>query len=199
MELFSFIPFVPDKKTVMRRLGSQKAQFSATLEREIDAYLQAAQLLFSVKGKALSVPVQIVSEGLIRVAGHNIESRQLARLMSQSREAYLMCTSIPTREVEKINAAMQTGEGLKAIVLDAYASEFVDGALDVIESRKNEALRRTGQKLTRHRFSAGYGDLDIKYQKVFFDLLDMSTLGVELSEQYLLSPEKSVIAIAGVE
>jgi cobalamin-dependent methionine synthase I len=84
-------------------------------------------------------------------------------------------------------------------VFDAYASEYVDGVLDVIIARKNEALRRTGQKLTKHRFSPGYGDLDISYQKVFYDLLDMQTLDVTINENYLLSPEKSVIAIAGVE
>jgi cobalamin-dependent methionine synthase I len=75
----------------------------------------------------------------------------------------------------------------------------VDGTLDVIVARKNEALRRTGQALTKRRFSPGYGDLDLKFQKVFYDLLSMQTLDVTINENYLLSPAKSVIAIAGVE
>jgi hypothetical protein len=110
-----------------------------------------------------------------------------------------MGASIPDRDVEKIALAMRDGDGLKAIVFDAYASEYVDGTLDVIMSRKNESLRRTGQKLTRHRYSPGYGDLDLKYQKAIFELLDLSALDVTINENYLLSPEKSVIAIAGVE
>jgi hypothetical protein len=123
----------------------------------------------------------------------------LTRLLEKSTSAYLMGASISARDVDRISQAMQAGEGLKAIVFDAYASEYVDGTLDVIIARKNEALRRTGQKLTKHRFSPGYGDLDIRYQKVFFDLLGMQTLDVSINENYLLSPEKSVIAIAGVE
>jgi cobalamin-dependent methionine synthase I len=39
----------------------------------------------------------------------------------------------------------------------------------------------------------------LSYQKVFYDLLDMQTLEVDINENYLLSPEKSVIAVAGVE
>lgn len=199
MELFSYIPFIPDKKTVMRRLGSLKADFSAELNNEIDTYLKSAQSMFTVKGKALAVPMKITEEGLLYIADTLIESKQLCKLLSKSCQAYLMCASIPRREVDKINAAINNGEGLKAIVYDAYASEFVDGALDVMIARKNASLKRIGQHLTKHRFSAGYGDLDIKYQRVFFDLLDMKTLEVELSDTYLLSPEKSVIAVAGVE
>jgi hypothetical protein len=199
MELFSYIPFVPDKKTVMRRMGSLKANFSAELEKEIDALLKSAQTTFTVKGKATAVQMRISDEGSLYIADTLIESKQLTKLLSHSTKAYLMCASIPRREVEKINTAINAGEGLKAIVYDAYASEFVDGALDVIIAQKNAALKRTGQHLTKHRFSAGYGDLDIKYQKVFFDLLDMKTLDVELSDTYLLSPEKSVVAVAGVE
>ncbi len=199
MELFSFIPFVPDKKTVMRRLGSQRAKFPAELDHEIDAMLKSAESLFTVTGKAIAVPARVSQDGMLYINETPIESKQLAKLLTNSSEAYLMCTSIPAREVEKINEAISAGEGLKAIVYDAYASEFVDGALDVIVSRKNASLMRSGRRLTHHRFSAGYGDLNIKYQKVFYDILDMGTLGTVLSEQYLLSPEKSVIAVAGVE
>ncbi len=199
MELFSFIPFVPDKKTVMRRLGSQKAQFPPELDQEIDALLRSAESSFTVNGKAAAVPARVSSEGILYINDALIESKQLAKLLKSSSEAYLMCASIPKRDVDKINGAITAGEGLKALVFDAYASEFVDGALDIIIARKNAALKRMGRHLTHHRFSAGYGDLDIKYQKVFYDMLDMGTLGVELSEKFLLSPEKSVIAVAGVE
>ena len=199
MEQFAYIPFVPDKKTVMRRMGAQKAQLQEELESGIDALIKEAQSVFRVKGKALTVAVNHLSEGVLEIGGEPVASASLAKMMRDCKAAYLMCATIPERDVARINAAISGGEGVKALVFDAYASECVDGALDVIMSRKNEALRRTGQKLTKHRFSAGYGDLNIAYQKLFFDMLDMSTMGVVLNDKYLLSPEKSVIAIAGVE
>lgn len=199
MEKFPFIPFMPTKKTVLRRLGSHKTSFSADLEKDIDHYLRLAETTFHVAGKACLYPIDSISAEEFVLQRQIVRSRLLAKLLSHSKSVYLMCASIPKHEVIKINEAIQHDQGLRAIVLDAYASEYVDGALDVIMERKNAALRRTGQKLTHHRFSPGYGDLDIKYQKVFFDLLDMQSLNVELTDKFLLVPEKSVIAIAGVE
>ena len=199
MEVFPYLPFVPDKKTVMRRLGSQKASLPAELSDNIDALLRQAESAFTVRAKAAIFPLEHLDSAHVSIAGAVVESAMLARLLEKSSAAYVMGASIPAWDVEKISEAMLAGEGLKAIVFDAYASEYVDGVLDVLIARKNEALRRTGQKLTKHRFSPGYGDLDIAYQKVFFDLLDMRTLDVTINENYLLSPEKSVIAIAGVE
>lgn len=199
MEVFPYLSFVPDRKTVMRRLGSQRASLPAELSDNIDALLRQAESAFTVRAKAAVFPLEHLDSAHVSVAGAVVESAMLARLLEKSSAAYVMGASIPARDVEKISGAMRAGEGLKAIVFDAYASEYVDGVLDVIIARKNEALRRTGQKLTKHRFSPGYGDLDISYQKVFYDLLDMQTLDVTINENYLLSPEKSVIAIAGVE
>ncbi len=199
MEVFPYLPFVPDKKMVMRRLGSQKASFPETLDKDIDKYLKQAENAFVARGKAAVYPLSRIDDAHIEIEGIRIESPMLTRLLKSSSVVYLMAASIPQRDVDKIGQAMRDGEGLRAIVLDAYASEFVDGTLDVIIARKNEALRRTGQKLTKRRFSPGYGDLDLRYQKVFYDLLKMQTLDVTINENYLLSPEKSVIAIAGVE
>lgn len=199
MEVFPYLPFVPDKRTVMRRLGSQKASFPEMLDKDIDKYLKQAETTFTARGKAAVYPLSRADDAHIAIEGIRIESPMLTRLLEKSSAVYLMAASIPQRDVDRIGQAMRDGEGLKAIVFDAYASEFVDGTLDVIIARKNEALRRTGQKLTKRRFSPGYGDLDLRYQKAFFDLLAMQTLDVTINENYLLSPEKSVIAIAGVE
>ena len=199
MENYPYIAFVPGRKTLMRRLGAQKADLSVQLEDDINSYIKKAQAIFSVRGRAEVFGIRHAAADKIILEGHEIVSPMLSRLLGGSEKVYLMCTTIPKKDVEKIHEAMGDGEGLKALVLDAYASEYVDGALDVIMDKKNMMLKRMGQKLTKRRFSAGYGDLDIRYQKVFYDLLQMQTLDVEMNEKYLLIPEKSVIAIAGVE
>ena len=51
----------------------------------------------------------------------------------------------------------------------------------------------------RPRFSPGYGDLDISSQNDFFKLLPMTTqLGITLSENYMMTPTKTVTAFIGV-
>jgi hypothetical protein len=199
MNNYPYIPFIPDRNSVIRRMGSRKASFGAELESEIDGYLKQARSAFAVAGRAETFEIKHTGEDVTDIAGRSVGSRMLSKLLGRCGQAYIMCASIPARDVNKINAAIRQGKGLLALVLDAYASEYVDGALDIIIAGKNEALRRTGQRLTSKRFSAGYGDLDIAYQRVFYDLLGMRDMGVEISDKYLLIPEKSVIAIAGVE
>ena len=87
----------------------------------------------------------------------------------------------------------------RAVVLDAAASEMVDAALDWMEAFFAQDLRRESRRLTKSRFSCGYGDLALENQKLFHDLLDLKRFGVELTEQYILVPEKSVTAVAGIE
>lgn len=198
MENYPYIPFVPDRKTVLRRLRSARADFSKALDRDIDRYVHMGQTLFHARGKAAVFDIVHIDKESFVLQGEVISSALLTKMLKSSSRAYLMCATIPQREVDKISEAIAAGEGLKGLVLDAYASEYVDGVFDVMVQRKNAALKRTGQMLTKKRFSAGYGDLDIRYQKLFFDMLDMQTLDVHINEKYLLAPEKSVIAIAGV-
>lgn len=199
MNNYPFIPFVPDIDIVKRRMGARKGSVGAGLSEEIGEYYKKAQSIFSVRGRAETYDIKHVGDEAVELTGHRVESRLLAKMLGDSAQVYLMCATIPKRSVDRINEAIEKGQGLMALVYDAYASELADGALDIMMQGRNEALRRTGQALTSKRFSAGYGDLDIKYQGIFYELLQMKTLGVEINDSYLLIPEKSVIAIAGVE
>jgi cobalamin-dependent methionine synthase I len=63
----------------------------------------------------------------------------------------------------------------------------------------NRMLAREGRKTTKHRYSPGYGDLSLRHQKIIFDLLDLQRLDLTITPDYILIPEKSVVAIAGIE
>ena len=180
-------------------MGAIKADFSENLVRDIDEHLKAARALFTVRGRGVAFDINKIASDRFILASHEIESALLMRMLAGSEKIYLMAATIPQHAVDEISTALGRGEGLRAIVFDAYASEYVDGALSVMMDRKNAMLKRTAQQLTKRRFSAGYGDLDIRYQKAFYDLLGMQTMNVSINDKYLLTPEKTVIAIAGVE
>jgi cobalamin-dependent methionine synthase I len=101
--------------------------------------------------------------------------------------------------IEAIRADTAEDNLSRAVVFDAAASETVDAALDWIEDFITRRLRREGCQLTKSRFSCGYGDLALPNQRLFYDLLDLKRFGVELTDQYILEPEKSVTAVAGIE
>jgi len=56
-----------------------------------------------------------------------------------------------------------------------------------------------GYDLLPTRFSPGYGDMPLSFQRVLFTQLDAGRLGVALTDGNMLSPEKSVLAVCGVK
>jgi hypothetical protein len=85
------------------------------------------------------------------------------------------------------------------LILDSVASQTADAALDWIVQMLNKIFAREGKKLTKHRYSPGFGDLPLSYQKEIFEALKLYKLNMSITEKFMLVPEKSVIAIAGVE
>jgi len=86
----------------------------------------------------------------------------------------------------------------EAYVFDRAASELADSGLDVVRKLANRRLERLGKRVLARRFSPGYGDVELSVQKLLFDRLKLSALGVSILPSYMLVPEKSVIALSGI-
>ena len=76
----------------------------------------------------------------------------------------------------------------------AIGAERIESLCDAFcAEREAEGLR------LRPRFSPGYGDLPLELQRDLFRGLDCSRkIGLTLNESLLMSPSKSVTAIAGI-
>ena len=86
----------------------------------------------------------------------------------------------------------------KAVILGAIGAERIEAACNAFcDDIKGQKAK--GGKFTRPRFSPGYGDLPLEFQKDIFSLLDcFRKIGLSLSESLLMSPSKSVTAIVGI-
>jgi hypothetical protein len=84
---------------------------------------------------------------------------------------------------------------LRQLIFDAAASAAAEIAADLVEKQWRGEAGAKGLKASM-RFSPGYCDWDLKEQRVIFDALDASKIGVELTEHCLMVPEKSVSAVA---
>ena len=83
-------------------------------------------------------------------------------------------------------------------IFDAVGSECADKAMDTIFQLAHAELLRQGALLHSRRFSPGYGDMPLELQKFFHSKLAMSEMGVEVTGNLFLTPEKSVTAFAFV-
>jgi hypothetical protein len=189
---------------IYRRLGYRPGVTSlpAGQEAEVKRYIEDALALISLRGAGRRLAVREHQEAEVSLNGETGEeifrSRRLAAFLRECGEVIVLGATAGG-EVMSAIAEDVTGDRLtRGVVLDAVASEMVDASLDWIMTYFGRELRRENKGLKEHRYSAGYGDFLLENQAAMFRLLDLARLGVNITASFLLIPEKSVTAIAGV-
>ena len=203
MQSFSY-PLIlkkPAQQAVLRRLGYHKQTVVETTDMaRLVGMMEKAEDLCRPRAKAVMMAIAAKdSQSVSLESGLVLKSAKLAKMLENANQALLMGAALDAVVTQTINRELKNGDAVYAVVLDAYASECVDDALDFVMQAQARNGFNVGRLLTRHRFSAGYGDLDLSYQKDLYHILKMDELGVTINENFLMEPEKSVIAICGVE
>jgi hypothetical protein len=198
---FQSIVIPVPRKAIYTRLGYRKelTQAPLALREKIESFIDHAVGLIELKGSALFLPVEkIEGTTIVLKTGDILESDHLARMLSGCSAVLLMGTTAGTGIMDEIHRDTLADNLTRGVVLDATASEMTDEALEWIMGYGNQGLKRQGKGLTKRRYSAGYGDFALENQKIMYELLKMHSIGVKITGDYLLVPEKSVTAIAGV-
>jgi hypothetical protein len=199
---FESIPSIPNRNYVMTRLGFKKnlTKIDFNHQRKLEQGFKDGMIYCRSKGTAgRFIITSHHKESIIIETGLCFQSKSLVRLLKSCNELVLIAATVGKEVIERINYEIEQGDAAYGAVLDAVASETADACLDWIINFLNKIIYREGKRITKHRYSPGYGDLDLSYQKAIFDLLDLEKLGLNLTEKLMLTPEKSVIAIAGIE
>ena len=198
--IFDSINIQLPKKEIYSRLGYQrgKTKILPQQEKEVEGYIEKASKLIKLKGSAKRVPiVKKDSAGVIFSSGVDFRSQILSTLLEGSREA-LFVGATAGSGIVKLICENKNDNLTEKIVFDAVASETVNAALDWIEEYFVSQLKRENKKLTKRRISCGYGDFLLQYQKEIFKGLNLKKLGVKISENFILTPEKSVTGVYGI-
>ena len=196
------IPAMPKRERILARLGHRAATTILTDDQTafLERGIEEALLLCHVKGAYRRIPVAECTDRIIRLENGTVfQSAGLAQLLSRSTEVVLMASTAGSAIMQRIAEEVSSGSAALGLILDATASHAADAGLDWMVSFLNGTLQRHGKRLTSRRFSPGYGDLSLEHQRIIFDLLDLDRMGLFLTEKYMLIPEKSVLAIAGIE
>lgn len=190
------------KERVFRRLGYKQGVTGLSSEevKKTEFGMDEALAHIHLRGAAKRIAVSEKGpDGLKLANGVELAGRKLAALLRDSEEVLLMAATGGPEIIEAIGKLSSAGDLSKGVVFDAVASEVVDSALDWIAKYYDNVLRREGRHLTSRRYSAGYADFVLENQAIFFRELELEKLGVQLTESFILVPEKSVTAIAGIE
>jgi hypothetical protein len=201
VNIFERISIDPPYKKIYSRLGFKKktTELTAQQQRETDLLIEDALSLITLKGCTRRSVINKNDGNTVVIAGDlTLESKQLAKFLCDCREALLMGATAGSAVMEAIVDKTRKDNLSAAVVYDATASEMTDEALDWLMGYLNSQLRREGKKLLPRRFSAGYADFKLENQKSIHQLLEMQKIGVDISSNFILLPEKTVTAITGI-
>ncbi|MGD0280118.1 MAG: methionine synthase, partial [Smithella sp.] len=153
----------------------------------------------SLKGALLRLAINHNDGEKIILSGNlTFNSKKLSSFLRDCNEAVFMGATAGNAIMEAIKGKTRQDDLAAAVVYDATASEMTDAAMDWIMDYFNQLIRREGKMLLSKRFSAGYADFNLKNQKTIYEMLQMDKLGVKITSNFILIPEKSVTAISGI-
>ena len=149
----------------------------------------------------------IRENNFLNIAGINLNSQHLANLLKNSHECCLMAVTLG-HEADREILKSQSRSMAAGLILDACASVMADVICEELEREiienlnlnfKNSELEsKLNFKLTP-RFSPGYGDVPLSISQDIIDILNANKyIGLSMTKSGMMSPVKSITAIAGV-
>ena len=141
-------------------------------------------------------PVDEATSRLVAIGTLQISSKSLARNLNHCEKAVLFGATLGTG-VDRLIARTSLTDMANAVVLQACAAAMLEEFCDEKQFEIGEELEKEGLYL-RPRFSPGYGDFDIGFQKSFMQMLDCAkAIGLTMTESFMMTPTKSVTAVIG--
>ena len=180
-----------DKKEVLRYAGVRGS--AEELNVLLDECIREANGVLTYKVCYCEIPVFRNKEEL-ELGFCKVNSRDLAKNLEVCDRAVLFAATVGVG-IDRLIARYSALSPTKALIFDAIGSERIEALCDVF----CQDIEREKRKKIRPRFSAGYGDLPLEFQKAIFSVLDAPRkIGLSLGEGLLMSPSKSVTAIVGI-
>lgn len=196
------IPIEIPVKMILMRLGyrNKTTEMSISQRDKVSSLIDDGFAYCNAAGCFRRIEIMDRNEDhIILEDGCVLKSKSLADLLHKSSAIVLMASTVGADIVRAASDAVARNDGATAVIYDAVGGQSADTSMTWINDFIRRQLGRTMEKLTSQRYSPGFGDLSLENQKIIYELLELEKLGLSLTLRYMLVPEKSVTAIAGIE
>lgn len=195
---FPQISFPVPEKEIFFRLGGHagKKGMSESFSEEYKSLIHKAFALCTPCGRTRVLDiVDILPQGVLLSGGELLIGSQFAATLAGCRKLWCAAATVGKKLVEARDA--QTSVSAKSIY-DAVGSECAEKTIRFLHEKAVRDHFRRGELVSLKRYSPGYGDMPIETQKMFFNFLKLNDLGLSLTEENFIVPEKTVTAWAGI-
>jgi len=181
------------------RYNINKTQLSDDIKSKISDNLDYAMSLLEISGVGCIREIIGNTGDVLTISGeYDFSSKYMCEWLDGCSHILLMGATAGRDVMSEINT-LQEQDLLKAVIINAVASSAADEALQYLEQYFGRLIFRSKMTLTNKRWSVGYADLDIKYQHIFYELLKMDSIDVDILDSGMLVPEKSVTGFCGIK
>lgn len=180
------------KKNVLKHLGHEGQPIDITLNEKIN---KGIDIVDQVKGKYVYKIFDFSSGEDIKI--HNtlltLRGESIKHILSQADKLVLFAATLG-HEMDANILKTSYVSAVDMMILDACAGVKIEDVLDGME----EKIKKETTNYLTPRFSPGYGDLSLEIQKDLIDILAAKTIGIHVTDAYMLLPKKSVTGIIGI-
>ena len=184
-----------DRREILRYAGVRSSL--PQMEELLDECLKETCGVFSAKTCYGEFPVKI-SGRTVDFGFAAANSADLALRLNDCRSAVIFAATAGAG-IDRLIMKYSVTSPAKAVIMQAIGTEKIESLCDTFcDDLKNDLL--VSGKTVTSRYSAGYGDLSLEFQRDIFAALDCPRkIGVMLGENLIMSPSKSVTAIVGIK
>ena len=190
------VPFSISREDLRRRIGANGGStLSPRVQGATERAVEEVRERSDATGIYKVVPVEMI-DGTIHLDGEiPLESERLTEVLAPCEEAAVFLATIGPEIDDVIEQCMEERPHY-GCVLDAAASVAAESVAEFVQDEIDDRLG-DGLKTTL-RYSPGYCDWPLDAQEALFEVLPNDEIGVELSDDCLMSPRKTVSGIIGI-
>lgn len=180
-------------REALRYMGYQTKAVPEDIEGLLSACLNELSENVSYKACVTKCDISFPGEDRLDLGFGAFHSAALCKNLNGCKQAYLFAATCGAAADRLIMRYSKT-QPSKSVVTDALASAAIEGFCN----RLCDELKKDGE--LKPRFSPGYGDLPLSLQPQILEYLDAyRKVGITLSQSLMMTPTKSVTAIAGIK
>ena len=186
----SFSPPPLRKDEILRYAGAEMGLFET--DALLDECILECESVLTYKVCYGVFPITCC-DGVLDLSFIKINSDSLFKNLSGCKEAILFAATIGL-SLDRLISKYSRISPARALMLQAIGTERLESLCDTF----NEYIQCEYGPI-KPRFSPGYGDFPIEFQKDFFRILDPGRkIGLTLNESMIMTPSKSVTAVIGI-
>ena len=184
------------RSEVYRYLGYGQNQPDEKTVRLVEESIKELERVISPRFFSRSFPLTHHENGRLDFTCFQVDSFDLSKNLKDCDKVILFAATLGAGP-DLLARRYGRLEVSRAIVLQAASAAMIEAWCDKKNGELKEEALRQGEFL-RPRFSPGYGDFSLEYQKILTKVLETGkTVGITLTDSLMMVPSKSVTAVIG--